>query len=315
MASSAEGSVAAIDCGTNSTRLLIADAAGNTLVREMRITRLGQGVDDGASLAPDAVERTLAVLRGYRDTMDGTGVARGRMVATSAVRDAENASDFLTAAAEIVGFPAELLSGEDEGLVAFAGAAAELPPIEADDVMVDIGGGSTELVVRREGNLSVVSLDMGCVRLTERCLITDPPRPAEVAHAEKTVRRHLNVARDLIPALADLPPDSRLVGLAGTVSTLAALVLGLREYRRDQVHHAILPFESVTWWATTLLAEPSTVRALRPAIVPGREDVIAGGALILREVMSVLKMDGVIVSEADILDGLIRSMTEPAQTG
>lgn len=300
--------VAAIDCGTNATRLLIARRLGKDVIRETRITRLGQGVDRDGLLAVEAMQRTLDALRDYRRKIDKLGVVRGRMVATSAVRDAANGADFLAAAADVVGFAAELLSGEEEGQLAYAGATAALAPIEGDDVVVDIGGGSTELIIRRDGFLSAVSLDMGSVRLTERHLAGDPPTKLEIEAATTTVRRNLDAAVAAAPGLVALAPGRRLVGLAGTVTTLAVLALGIRGYDRVRVHHAVLPFEAITQWCASLLAEPAKARGARPGVPRGREDVIAGGALILREVMDRFELPNCLVSETDVLDGLVLSV-------
>ena len=185
------GRVAALDCGTNSTRLLIAERDGSTHRRLMRITRLGEGVDATHLLAPKALERTLSVLAEYRSAMDEAGVTAARLVATSAVRDARNGDRFLRDAADVVGVPAELLDGQTEGALACRGATAGLPAVGGDDVVVDIGGGSTELAVRHDGTVSAVSLDIGCVRLTERFLRHDPPTDDELDAAREFVRSAL----------------------------------------------------------------------------------------------------------------------------
>jgi exopolyphosphatase/guanosine-5'-triphosphate,3'-diphosphate pyrophosphatase len=301
------GPVAALDCGTNSTRLLVVDGAGRTLERSMRITRLGQGVDAVRKLAPDAVERTLAVLAEYAARLEARGVTAARLVATSAVRDAVNGAEFLRAAEDVTGVRAELLTGEEEGRLSYAGATAELPPPGGPDLVVDIGGGSTELVVGPDP-VAAVSLDLGCVRLTERRLPTDPPTPAEWEAARAAVDEALDGADRARPALAALPGGARLVGLAGTVSTLAQLELGLPRYDRDRIHHAVLTRAAVDGWAATLAAEPAALRARRPGMAPGREDVIAGGALILSRVMAHYGLPRCLVSESDILDGLVASL-------
>jgi exopolyphosphatase/guanosine-5'-triphosphate,3'-diphosphate pyrophosphatase len=300
--------VAALDCGTNSTRLLVADRAGNALVREMRIARLGEGVDATRRLDPGAVNRTLDVLREYRSIMDSFGVGPVRLVATSAVRDAENGDVFLESAGKVVGAPAELLSGLDEGRTAFAGATAELDPPPGVFVVVDIGGGSTELIVGRTEVSGVVSVDIGCVRLTERHLHRDPPAPGELAQARATIAAALEHAEKAVPELAALPAGSRLVGLAGTVSTLAMLELGLERYERDRVHHFVLRAEAVARWCSVLAAEPSAARALRPGVEPGREDVIVAGATVLDAVMARYRFAECVVSESDILDGLVAGL-------
>jgi exopolyphosphatase / guanosine-5'-triphosphate,3'-diphosphate pyrophosphatase len=300
--------VAAIDCGTNSTRLLIAGTEGESLVRLMRITRLGEDVDASRSLAPRAIERTIAALKEFRQQMDDHGVGRARMVATSAVRDARNGQVFLDAAAETVGLPAELLSGDEEGRLSYRGATADLPPAAGDVVVVDIGGGSTELIVSRRGDLGVISLDLGCVRLTERHFHHDPPSGAELGEAVATIGAELGRAVEAVPMLDDLRPGSRLIGLAGTVSTLSMLEQGMVEYDRERVHHSVLSAQSVAQWCHRLAAQPAVERAERPGMVAGREDVILGGALVLREVMGRLGFDKCVVSESDILDGLVTSV-------
>jgi exopolyphosphatase/guanosine-5'-triphosphate,3'-diphosphate pyrophosphatase len=301
------GALAAVDCGTNSTRLLVVGPAGDVRAREMRITRLGEGVDATRRLRPEAVERTLAVLREYRSIMDAEQVGRTRLVATSAVRDATNGEDFLLPAADIIGAPAELLSGADEGRLSFAGATADLPEQAGGTVVVDIGGGSTELVTMEHGEILAVSLDIGCVRLTERFLRSDPPTGPEVAAAVDVIGTELSRAVQMIPILDDSAPP-RLVGVAGTVSTLASLVLDLKDYDRERIHHAVLTIDAVCRWCEILGSERVAERAERPAITEGRQDVIFAGALVLREVMHRLEQDECIVSESDILDGLVMSL-------
>jgi exopolyphosphatase / guanosine-5'-triphosphate,3'-diphosphate pyrophosphatase len=298
------GPVAAIDCGTNSTRLLVVDADGTTLERLTRITRLGAGVDATGMLAPEAIDRCLSVLRGYRQVMDKLAVVRGRLAATSAARDASNGDKFLQAASEVTGFEPELLVGTDEGRLSMAGAVSDLDHEEGPFLVLDIGGGSTELVTGSgpdDPELSVVSLQVGCVRITERFLTSDPPTTTELGDAEAMVN-------DLLEqAIADHPrflAAHRLVGLAGTVTTLASLHLGLEIYDRDQIHHAVLSAGDVYDWYRTLASEVTAARLDRAGMVPGREDVIVGGALILSAVMTRFGFDECLVSEADILDGM-----------
>ncbi len=302
------GAVAAVDCGTNSTRLLVVGYAGDVKVREMRITRLGEGVDATSLLRPEAMERTLAALRGFRSIMDAHDVVRARLVATSAVRDAENGDAFLRAAREIIGVPAELLSGQEEGRLSYAGATAGLPEREVGVVVVDIGGGSTEIVTKPHDEVLSVSLDIGCVRLTERFLRTDPPTADEVADAVAAIDRELDRAVQVIPELAKTDRTTRLVGLAGTVSTLASLELGLQDYDRDRIHGAVLTREAVARWCDVLGRQTVAERARRPAMPAGRRDVIFGGALVLDEVMRRFGQSECIVSESDILDGLVMAM-------
>jgi exopolyphosphatase/guanosine-5'-triphosphate,3'-diphosphate pyrophosphatase len=306
---------AAIDCGTNSTRLLVAEAGSGstvarttTLERRMRITRLGRGVDATGALTPEAVELTLDVLHEYRAALDRLGVERVRMTATSAARDASNREIFFEPAAEIVGTAPELLSGDEEGRLAFAGATAELDPARGPFLVVDIGGGSTEFAVGAGGGGppdGVVSVDVGCVRVTEKFLHRDPPAPEELSQALSVVRDHLDdVAREL-PAATEAPT---LVGLAGTVTTIAAIELGLPDYDRDRIHHFVLTRQAAEDVFRTLATEPRAERVHNPGLEEGRADVIVGGAVILVSVMRYFELNECLVSESDILDGLIRSL-------
>lgn len=304
---------AAIDCGTNSTRLLVSGGDGTQLARELRITRLGQGVDATGALALAAIERTVGVLRDYRARMDALGVAQARVVATSAVRDASNGRDFLDAATQATRTPVELLSGEEEGRLAYAGAVADLDRGAGPYVVVDIGGGSTELTaaVADGSGPRVVSLDLGCVRLTERFLHHDPPSTAEIEQAAAAVRGELDRAAKALPVLVDVPPTATLVGLAGTVTTLSMLAHGWKEYEWGRVHHSELGLGTVESWTARLAAETVSARAARAGMVEGREDVIVGGALVLREVMRRFGFARCVVSESDILDGLVASIRQP----
>lgn len=304
--------LAAVDCGTNSTRLLVVGPSGDMRAREMTITRLGEGVDDTHRLRPEAMERTFAALRAYRAIMDAEHVGHTRLVATSAVRDAANGEAFLLPAADIIGVPAELLAGEEEGRLSYAGATGDLPVTDAAVLVLDIGGGSTEIVTKDRGKILSVSLDIGCVRLTERFLRSDPPMAMEVAAAMQAIAAELDRATEAIPVLADARRPMLLVGLAGTVSTLASLELGLAVYDRERIHHAVLSAEVVRRWCDVLGAEPVSERARRPGLPVGRQDVIFGGALVLREVMGRFGLLECVVSEADILDGLVRSLQSPS---
>ena len=318
------GPVAAVDCGTNATRLLVVAEDGTVLKRLMRITRLGEGVDAGHRLRPGAVERTLSTLRDYRRIMDDAGVVRARVVATSAVRDAVNGDEFLRDVATVTGVRPELLSGNEEGLLSYKGATAHLPAGRASEgsvLVVDIGGGSTEFAVGpapRRGRsvteplklVTTHSLDIGCVRVTERFLLHDPPRLDEVATARSCVSAQVVAARDALPVV---PPNPLLVGLAGTVSTLASLSGGLTEYDRARVHHAVLERAVIERWARVLASEDAATRLRRPGMVPGREDVIVGGVLILAVVMEVFECQRCLVSEDDILDGLTQKLLVPTE--
>ncbi len=299
------GAVAAIDCGTNSTRLLVADSSGAPLDRQMRITRLGEGVDSNGTLSPEAIDRCLAVLQDYRTVMDRYGVRRGRVVATSAARDASNGEDFLGPAAETTAFPVEVLTGLEEGRLSLAGAVSDLDRAEGPFLVLDIGGGSTELVAAsgpEDPELEVDSLQIGCVRLTERYLDSDPPTASELLTAESMIGKVLDEAVAQHPRLLR---TRRLIGLAGTITTLSALRMGLAEYDRDRIHHSVLTAGAVMDWYRTLASEDRAARLDRAGMVPGREDVIVAGAMILAAVMTRLQFAECLVSEADILDGLV----------
>jgi exopolyphosphatase/guanosine-5'-triphosphate,3'-diphosphate pyrophosphatase len=304
------GAVAAIDCGTNSTRLLIVDGEGKTLERSMQITRLGAGVDATGILAPESIDRCLSVLREYRQVMDRFAVTKGRLAATSAARDASNGEEFLRAAGEVSGIQPELLVGAEEGRLSMAGALSDLDHGKGPFLVLDIGGGSTELVAGSgpdDPELSVVSLQVGCVRITERFLHSDPPTPTELSDAEAMIDGLLE------RAIADHPrflAAERLVGLAGTVTTLASLHLGLDTYDRNRIHHAVLSVGDVHDWYRALASEVMVARLDRAGMVSGREDVIVGGALILAAVMTRFGFAECLVSEADILDGMAAGLLE-----
>ena len=303
--------VAALDCGTNSTRLLVVDESGRPLVREMRITRLGQGVDATGSLRDDAMERTLAVLGEYRQIMDGHGVTRGRLAATSAARDAANGPAFLGAASRATGVDAEILSGEEEGRLSFDGATADLDGSTDDTVVLDIGGGSTELVERVDGAIEAFSMQLGCVRVTERALRGDPPTAQELGAARVMIDEAIEGAVASLPNLAAPRAGRVVVGLAGTVSTLSMIDLGLAEYDEAAVHHHWLSLEAIRGWRDTFAAASVEAHRSRPGMVPGREGVILGGVCILAAVSERLGVDGCLSSEHDILDGLARSVLRP----
>lgn len=269
------------------------------------ITRLGEGVDATGVLSSEAIGRCLSVLRDYRAVMDRLGVVRGRLVATSAARDAANGSDFLAEAGEATGLTAELLDGPEEGRLSMAGAIAELDGAQGPFLVVDIGGGSTELVTGTgpdDPALDAASLQIGCVRISERFLRTDPPTAEELEEAEVMVGGLLDATIADHPAFATA---RTLVGLAGTVATLAALDMGLDEYDRDRIHHSELTADSVRRWYLALASEVAEARLDRAGMVPGRQDVIVGGALILSLVMARTGLDRCLVSESDILDGLV----------
>ena len=304
--------VAAVDCGTNSTRLLIADASGQTIDRQMQITRLGQGVDATGRLAPEAIERTVAVLRQFRAAMDEHGVDRVRMTATSAARDAANRDDFFTAAEDAIGTKPELLTGDEEARLSFRGATAELDPADGPFLVVDIGGGSSEFVVGRSEPEGVLSTDIGCVRITEKFLHSDPPAAEELSQAFDIVRGHLDDVARVIPSVADV---RRFVGLAGTVTTMAAVELGLADYDRDRIHHFVLTRAAAEDVFRTLATESRRRRIHNPGLEEARADVIVGGAIIVCAIMRYFEFAECLVSEADILDGLVLSLFADRRDG
>lgn len=302
----------AIDIGTNSVRLLVADATGSgvdasltTLDRRMRITRLGQGVDAARRLSPEAIERTVAVLREYGETIKELGVEKARATATSAARDAANRDAFFDAAEQALGVRPELLAGEEEARLSFLGATAGLTE-PSPFLVVDIGGGSTEFVLGTSEPEGVCSVDIGCVRVTEQFLPSDPPAPEELSGAVSVVRDYLADVEQAIPNLHDA---KTLVGLAGTITTVAAIEQGLAEYDRDRIHHFRLSKAAAEDVFRTLALESASERRHNPGLEPERVDVIVGGVIVLVSVLRAFDFDEVLVSEADILDGLIRSQT------
>jgi exopolyphosphatase / guanosine-5'-triphosphate,3'-diphosphate pyrophosphatase len=300
--------VAAIDCGTNSIRLLVADhdPATDTMTdvrRRLEIVRLGQDVDRTGRLAPEAIERTRVALAGYAETCRDLGVDRVRMVATSATRDAANREDFRGMVLATLGAEPEVITGGEEAELSFTGAVHELagdPAAAPPRLVVDIGGGSTELVLGEDSVTAAHSMDVGCVRLTERHLRDDPPTPRQVAAAEADVRAALRQARAEVP----VEHARTFVGLAGSVTTVAAIALDLPGYDPARIHHSRIPVAGVRAVTDRLLRGTRAERAAHPAMHPGRVDVIGAGALILRVLMDETGAAEVLVSEHDILDGI-----------
>ena len=299
--------LAAIDCGTNMTRLLVSRGT-DELERRMEFSRLGVGVDKERRLDPEAMQRTLDVLKGFREVMDDHAVERFRAVTTSATRDAENRDEFLAAAADVLGGPLELITGEEEAAFAFAGATSDLDPADGPFVLADIGGGSTELAVgsgEPGENPSAVSLDIGCVRVSERFLESDPPTAEELSQAVSVVRIYVREARNQFPEMREA---ARLVGVAGTFTTMAAVEMGLVDYDRSQVHHFELTRAAAEDVFRTLATERLADRVHNPGLAPERADVIVAGALVAVCVMRELEFDSCLVSESDLLDGLVASL-------
>ncbi len=297
-------SVAAIDCGTNSIRLLIAEIDGDSktdLLRDMRIVRLGQGVDETGALAPEAIERTLEACREYARTIETMGVRTVSFAATSAVRDASNAAEFSQAVQAVLGVEPRVLSGLEEARASFEGATGDLA--EVLTTVIDLGGGSTEVVQGVAGPTFSHSFDLGSVRMTERFLHGDPPTVAEAT----ACMSHLDQV--IAPVMRDLEPTREIVGVAGTITTIAAHALGLPSYDHERIHLARLPIDQVRAACTSLAQMPYADRRALPFMHPGRADVITGGALILDRILEHLprQTDEIVVSEHDILDGIARA--------
>ncbi|MET9516695.1 Ppx/GppA phosphatase family protein [Streptomyces sp. NPDC002994] len=305
--------VAAIDCGTNSIRLLVADAEPETgelveIDRRMQIVRLGQDVDRTGRLAPEALERTFAACREYAEVIKAHGAEKLRFVATSASRDAENREDFVRGVLDILGVEPEVITGDQEAEFSFTGATKELAGREdltGPYLVVDIGGGSTEFVVGDGHVRAARSVDIGCVRMTERHLtrdgvVTDPPTPGQITAIRADIRAALDLAEETVP----LREAHTLVGLAGSVTTVGAIALGLQAYDSQAIHHSRIPYERVKEITGELLAATHDERAAIPVMHPGRVDVIGAGALVLLEIMERTGAREVVVSEHDILDGI-----------
>ena len=302
--------IAAIDCGTNSTRLLISRGTGRqreALDRQNTITRLGQGVQATGRLDPQAIERTVAALRGYKESIDRQGVDAVRMTATSAARDAANSEVLFDAAEAVIGTRPELITGEEEGQLSFAGATADLKASGGPFLVVDIGGGSTELMIGTDRVEDVRSLDLGCVRLTEKHLASDPPAPEELSNAIGEVTDELDRVLHAVPAMRRA---RTVVGLAGTVTTVAAVEIGLAEWDRDVIHHFRLTRAAAEDVFRTLATEALAERVHNPGLEAARADVIVGGCCVLVGLFRTLDIDELLVSEADILDGLVFSVAE-----
>lgn len=300
--------VAAIDCGTNSIRLLVAEGTAGAgeltdVERTMQIVRLGQGVDATGRLAPEALERTFAACEVYASVIATLGAERVRFVATSATRDAQNRAEFVEGVRERLGVEPEVISGEEEATLSFLGATADFPD-PPPYLVADIGGGSTELVRGDTRPSAAVSIDVGCVRMTERHLRDDPPTVAQIDAAVADIDAALGRAFATVP----LDGEPTLVGLAGSVTTVAGIALDLPAYDPVVIHHSRIPAAVVGAVSDRLLAMSRTERAALPVMHPGRVDVIAGGALILARLLEVTGLDEVVVSEHDILDGIARSL-------
>ncbi|MFF4752633.1 Ppx/GppA phosphatase family protein [Streptomyces sp. NPDC002514] len=311
--------VAAVDCGTNSIRLLVADADPATgelvdLDRRMTIVRLGQGVDRTGRLAPEALERTFAACREYAAVIKEHGAERLRFVATSASRDAENRDEFVRGVLDILGVEPEVISGDREAALSFTGATAELrgrDDLARPYLVVDIGGGSTEFVVGDDRVRAARSVDVGCVRMTERHLVhkgavSDPPTERQIAAMRADIEAALDLAEKTVP----LREARTLVGLAGSVTTVSAIAQELPAYDSARIHHSRVSRDRVREITEWLLRSTHAERAAIPSMHPGRVDVIGAGSLVLLAIMERTGAHEVVVSEHDILDGIAYKLAE-----
>jgi exopolyphosphatase/guanosine-5'-triphosphate,3'-diphosphate pyrophosphatase len=301
--------VAAIDCGTNSIRLLVADVDVQTgllldLHRRMEIVRLGYGVDATGQFAPEALARTLDVCALYGDTIRELGAERIRFVATSATRDASNRDEFIAGVLARIGVEPEVASGDEEARLSFSGATHGLTGAQPPYLVVDIGGGSTEFVLGTDQPIAARSIDIGCVRLTERHITTDPPSASQIEAVLADIDTGISLAAQDVP----FNQAKTLVGLAGSVTTAAAVALGLTEYDPTVIHGARLSAATVAAVSDRLLAMTHDERARISVIHPGRVDVLNAGVLVLRRILEVTGLPEVLVSEHDILDGIAWSL-------
>ncbi|WP_293770853.1 Ppx/GppA phosphatase family protein [uncultured Corynebacterium sp.] len=318
--------VAAVDCGTNSIRLLISDVqpAGKIrdITRQMEIIRLGQGVDATGEILPEAIERARVALEKFVRQMKLEQVSRVRMVATSATRDASNQKDFFDMTAQLLGeiqpgARAEVISGEEEANLSFVGAVSDLPEDRGPFCVIDLGGGSTEFIVgTADGEiLGAHSSQMGCVRLTERIMRSDPATETEVDIARDFVAERTGEVELIVP----IDKARTFVGCAGTFTTLSALAQGLERYDPDAIHNSELRFDALRVLTDQLIEESSAARALNPVIHPGRADVIGGGSVVVQGIMDMVERSNdarsFVISEKDILDGIVASLATDLSAG
>lgn len=305
--------VAAVDCGTNSIRLLItrreADGTLTELTRENTIVRLGQGVDETGRFNPEAIERTRRALAAYTDRMRAEGVERVRMVATSATRDADNREDFFAMTRELLGqiqpgAQAEVISGDEEAHLSFLGATADIDPARGPFCVIDLGGGSTEFVMEQGAR----STQMGCVRVTERFIRTDPPTEEETAVARAYIRERIAEAAEVVP----FAQSRTFVGCAGTFTTLSALAQGLDTYDPERIHMSEVPFDRMREVTADLRARTAKQRLEYGPMHPGRADVIGSGSTVVEELTDAFEREAgassFIISEKDILDGIVAGL-------
>ena len=295
--------VAAIDCGTNSIRLLI-DENGRELVREMEIVKLGEGVDTTKNFAPAAVERTLNALGKFKKILDAHGVEKVRFCATSATRDAQNRDIFIEPAREILGVSPEVIAGSEEARLSFLGATSDLSADDAPFLVIDIGGGSTEFVLGSRAVESAISVDIGCVRMTERHFTQDPPSESEIQQARLDINRAIDKAENVVA----IRSAKTLIAVAGTATTVAAAALDLAEYDRERIHQSRISAERAIDISEWLLTLNRIERSSLGYMHPGRVEVISAGALVLAEIMKRTGVSEFVASEKDILDGIVATL-------
>jgi len=301
--------VAAIDCGTNSIRLLIADIVGmnfREIYRTMEIVRLGQGVDQNKAFHPDAIARTLAAVDLFAQEISKRGVEAIRFCATSATRDATNRALFIDGVKERLGIEPEVISGDEEAALSFIGATKEFSPIDAPFLVVDIGGGSTEFVFGHSEVEFAKSVNIGCVRMTERNIHSVPPAPQEIENARKDIQEAIAVAAATVP----ITKAKTLIAVAGTATSVAASALGLEQYDRHLIHLAHVSAEQTHHVATTFATMNAEQRSHVGFLHPGRADVFAAGSLLLSEILRATGAKEFVASEADILDGIAWSLAK-----
>lgn len=310
--------VAAVDCGTNSIRLLIHDSGAGEVCREMAIVRLGEGVDATGRFNPDAIDRTREALARYVERMEAEGVEAVRMVATSATRDAANREEFFDMTRDLLGriqpdAVAEVISGEEEAALSFRGATTDIPAERGPFCVIDLGGGSTEIIVGSpESILGAYSTQMGCVRITERFMRTDPPTEEETAAAREYIDAQIDAALSAVP----FGKAATFVGCAGTFTTLSAIAQGLDSYDPEAIHCSEISFDEMREVTSTLRAQTSAQRLENPVMHAGRADVIGSGATVVEQLMDAAQREtgsavsSFIISEKDILDGIVAGLLD-----
>jgi len=299
--------VAAVDCGTNSIRLLIADITGDNfkeVLRTMEIVRLGQGVDQNKAFHPDAINRTLNAVRLFKDQIASKGVEKIRFCATSATRDATNRNLFIDGVREILGIEVEVIPGEEEAELSFIGATKELRQSDSPFLVVDIGGGSTEFVFGRQKVDFAKSVNIGCVRMSERHLNTQPPSMAQIAQAIVDIDIAIAQAAAVVP----ITTAKTLVAVAGTATTVAAAALDLNNYDRHLIHLSRISASNVHKVAASFQSMNKDQIASLGFMHPGRVDVITAGSLVLSRIMAATGATEFVASESDILDGMAWSL-------